>query len=291
LEDFLPNKQGKLKNISSLGVFLFCLLKLAQVDLISTKEQTFFEQLIVEFFAPTQMALTTLKTKGKEFFADYLANVSAQQQNRTLQTEVATLKNKLLSFREIEEENLRLKQLFNFQEKFSGKKLLAQIVSRDVNNAFQMIRLNKGSSDGVIPQSPVVTADGLIGHIYRVTPHYSDVLTILDPKNKVDILISRTRAHGILEGKGDSYPRILYMSSKDPVEIGDLVITSGLGAIYPKGIFVGHIKRIQRSSIGLTERIQLSPFVNFDKLEEVLVLLFPEKTELKAQWNLLDKEQ
>lgn len=121
--------------------------------------------------------------------------------------------------------------------------------------------------------SPVITDQGLVGYIYRATPNYADVLTILDQNNRIDVVVERTRTHGIVEGVFNFKCALKYVMRNEPVEVGDKLITAGVGGIYPKGVKVGMITDISKENFGMTLSIEVVPSVDFDKLEEVLVLI------------------
>jgi rod shape-determining protein MreC len=112
-----------------------------------------------------------------------------------------------------------------------------------------------------------------VGYIYRVGYNYSDVLTILDPNNRVDAIVERTRTHGIVEGVFNYMCSLKYVSRTEPIELGDRLITAGVGGIYPKGVKVGMITNIEQESSGMTLSVEVTPSVDFHQLEEVIVLL------------------
>ena len=171
------------------------------------------------------------------------------------------------------------------------KRILAQIVSYDANSDFRVLRINKGSGDGIKLQSTVVTSDGVVGYIYRLTDHFADILTIIDTNNRVDVLVQRTRSHGIVEGYRASKCLMKYVSQTDPVILGDEVITSGLGNVYPKGLRVGSVTRIERESYGITQQIEVTPAVDFTTLEEVVVLSFENDDARRLEWQALDNPE
>ena len=118
-----------------------------------------------------------------------------------------------------------------------------------------------------------MTSDGVVGYIYQTSKHYSDIITILDQNNRVDAIVSRTRSHGIVEGYNDTNCIMKYVTRTEPVVLNDEVITAGLGDIYPKGLKVGTVSKIERESYGITQFVEITPSVNFGKLEEVIVLI------------------
>jgi rod shape-determining protein MreC len=135
-----------------------------------------------------------------------------------------------------------------------------------------------------------VTSEGVVGYVYRVSDNYADILTILDTTMRVDAMVERLRVHGILEGLGTSRGMIKYVTRTDPVVLGDLVITSGFGNIFPKGLKLGFVARIERESYGITQYIEIEPSVNFANLEEVVILVNEFSEERSVEWQTLNNE-
>ena len=253
------------------------------------RETSAFENIMIDSFAPVQKGVVFLNTQVTDFFQNYVANISASKENKNLKNQVGMLESKIFELSEIEKENQRLKKLLEFGGGIAYKRVLAQVVAWDGSSDFQVIRINKGFSEGVRLQSPVVTADGLVGYIFRLTDHFADILTILDSNNRVDGLIQRVRAHGIIEGYSGNKALMKYVSRTEPVILNDQVITSGLGNVYPKGIRVGRVTRIEKESFGITQQIELTPSVDFGRLEEVIVLVGENDQLRKKEWEALDQ--
>src|SRR5690554_6448626 len=206
-------------------------------------------------------------------FDHYVLIVNTSKDNALLTKKVDELENQLFEMEEVRKENVRLKQLLKFGVDIPMEKVLAQVVSWDASNEFRVLRINKGSRDGLREMSPVITMNGLVGYVYRLTPNYADILTILDQNNRVDSIVARTRSHGVVEGASDFKARLKHLNRTEKVEVGDEIITAGLGNIYPKGIRVGTISKIDKENYGITQSIVVTPSVNFHKLEEVVVLI------------------
>jgi hypothetical protein len=118
----------------------------------------------------------------------------------------------------------------------------------------------------------VVCADGVVGRIASVSPHASRVLLISDHNSGVDALVQRTRARGILEGTLSGMASLKYVKPSEGLEVGDLVVTSGLDGIFPKGLRLGRVVGVTRRESGLFQLAEVVPFVDFSKLEEALIL-------------------
>jgi rod shape-determining protein MreC len=119
----------------------------------------------------------------------------------------------------------------------------------------------------------VVSAAGVVGRLIGVTSHYAKVLLILDRNSSVDALVQRSRSRGILVGLGDGRCSLRYVQRNDDVQVGDQVITSGMGGVFPKGILLGQVEKVQRGDAGLFQTVDVTPVVDFSRLEEVLVVL------------------
>lgn len=245
---------------------------------------------MIELVGFGQNKTTSVKESVTSFFDHYVFIVNTSKENEKLKKRVEELSNTIFSLEEVKKENARLKQLLKFGKELKREKVLAQLISWDTNNE-HVFRINKGSNDGIKELAPVITLNGLVGYIYRVTPNYADVLTILDQNNRVDAIVAETRSHGIVEGISSEICRMKYVVRSEPVEEGNHIITAGLGNIYPKGIKVGTISKVERESYGITQYIEVTPSVDFHRLEEVAVLTKVIKEETVVSETKANNEQ
>jgi rod shape-determining protein MreC len=149
-------------------------------------------------------------------------------------------------------------------------------VGKDATNWFKTILLDRGSLDGVRRNQPVLAPDGLIGKVVEVTPATARVQLLTDPMNAVGGLIQRTRVTGIVSGNLGAGARVRYLPLMADVVVGDEVVTSGMGGVFPKGILIGRIAAVERRSGALFQDAALQPAVDLSRLEEVLILTAPE---------------
>lgn len=286
--NLLQNDSKKLKigiNLVVLAIALYGVSKRQyQYD-----QPTRFEALMIDSFAPIQRSITYANQEISGFFRHYTLNVAASRENIDLKKEIAELNERIFSFQEMKQENQRLKELLDFAEEVPGKKVLAQIVAWDSSSDFRTLRINKGLRDGLQLQATVVTAEGLVGYVYRLTNHFADVLTVLDPNNRTDVVIQRTRSQGVMEGYSSNRALMKYVGRTEPIILGDEVVTSGLGHIYPKGIRVGRVSRLERESFGVIQHIEVRPSVDFSRLEEVMVLVSDEEQVRRIEWQALEQ--
>jgi rod shape-determining protein MreC len=288
--NLLQNDSKKLRvgiNIAVLALAFFGVTRRSY----NVEQLTRFDALMIDTFAPIQRSITFANEQVSGFFKHYTLNVSASQKNQELLRTIFELEERLFNIKEMEMENRRLKELLEFANEIPGKKVLAQIVSWDASSDFRTLRVNKGLKDGLQLQATVVTAEGLVGYVYRLTNHFADVLTILDPNNRTDVIIQRTRSQGIMEGYSANRGLMKYVGRTEPIILGDEVLTSGLGHIYPKGIRVGRVSRIERESYGITQHVEVRPSVDFSRLEEVMVLVSDEDQLRRLEWKALEQTE
>lgn len=202
----------------------------------------------------------------------YVFLIGAQRQASQLQHEVADLRRELLAAEEVYLENHRLKTLLHFKESTELPLLPARVVGRSASSWFRTLTLDKGADDGILPNSPVVTADGVIGRVYQTSPSASRVLLLTDTSSAVDALVQRSRAQVVVEGRLDPLCRILYLARTDDAVPGDRVVTSGLGDVYPKGLLIGEIVSVEPVKGGVFQRAELKPSADFSRVEEVFVV-------------------
>jgi rod shape-determining protein MreC len=277
----LIQESSKTKIVNNLIVGVLAVFGLSQKQ-FNLEEPTIFQLLMTELVSPVQEGIASSKKSLSYLWDNYLMIVNTSKENSILKKQISRLESDLTFMEEMRKENLRLKKLLSFSDEQAHQKIMAQVVGWDSANEFKVIRLNKGAKDGMRTMAPVVTDHGLVGYVYRVTDHYADVLTILDQNNRVDIVVERTRTHGIVEGVFNFKCALKYIMRNDPVEVGDKLITAGVGGIYPKGYKVGMITDITKENFGMTLSIEVVPSVDFHKLEEVVVLI-PTETASQAQ--------
>jgi rod shape-determining protein MreC len=280
----LINESSKTKIVNNLIVGVLAIYGISQKR-FNIDEPTLFTQVVTEVISPVQEGIATSKKNLSSLWENYILIVNTGKENAMLKKQISRLESDLFTMEEVRKENLRLKRLLNYSEEIGQERVLAQVVGWDSANEFKVIRLNKGTNDGVKVMSPVITNSGLVGYVYRATPNYSDVLTILDQNNRVDVVVERTRTHGIVEGVFNFKCALKYIMRNESVEVGDKLITAGVGGIYPKGIKVGMVTDISKESVGMTLSIEVAPSVDFDKLEEVIVLITKEDNKVSMETN------
>jgi rod shape-determining protein MreC len=202
-----------------------------------------------------------------------------QAVNRRLTAENDALRERHRSLLEAERQNERLQQLLSFHPPPGVAAVAAHVIGRDAANWWQSLQLDRGLNDGVRPDLPVVTGHGLVGRVITATRGECRVLLLLDPGCTVSALLQRSRAPGIVRGLAPTLARrpqclLTFVDPRTPVEVGDQVITSGLGGLFPKGLVIGSVLRAELNrDNSMYQEIEVTPAVDFLRLEEVLILV------------------
>jgi len=167
----------------------------------------------------------------------------------------------------------RLAALLEFKKQALPTLVAAQVIGRDTGNWYKTIILNKGTSDGLQSDQGVITPAGVVGRIVKTTSSTAVVLLLTDPNNAIAGLIQRTRDEGIIEGTTHGVARLKYIPLLSTARPGDRVVTSGLVGGFPRGLAIGTITRIDKEDEALFQSAELSPEVDPNRVEEVLVIL------------------
>ena len=228
--------------------------------------------------SPFQNAISWISSKV-DFISTTVNDIlNVHEQNEQLKAEVEELRAKNLAASEFEAENQRLKALLGYKEVATQFDLVsARVIGREAATWSSMIVINRGSADGIANDMAVVTEMGLVGHISETGINSSKVQLILDPRSSVGTLVQRpeSRVAGIVEGdiNNPTMPKMINIPKNSDVIVGDMIVTSGFGGIYPKGLVVGRIKDIQNEESGLLKFGVIETTVNFQKLEDVAIII------------------
>ena len=214
----------------------------------------------------------------EDFWLNYFHLINVRQENAHLMAEIDNLKMENNRYRELLPTHERLQKLLQFKQTTSRPVLAAQVVGLDPTGWFKSVIINKGEEAGIALNMPVVNANGIIGRVVSLSSNYAKVLLIIDQNSAVDCLVQRSRARGMVKGLSAEICSLNYVVKSSDVAVGDIVVTSGLGGVFPKGIPVGEILSVEDNSGKLFKDIEIRPAVDFSKLEEVLVILKEDET-------------
>ena len=221
--------------------------------------------------APPAVALA--KVSG--VFADAWGFISEigtlRTENQRLSAEVARLREENARLRPDAQENTRLRALLGFKQRLPYRALAGRVVGRDPSQWFSTVVVDRGASEGVMRDDPVITSDGVVGHVIETAGSWARVLLVADPRSAVSVVLDRSREVGVVVGQGRSDLKVTYLSREADVKAGDLVLTSGLGPIYPKGLPVGTVVSVSRTT--MFQEAVVHPTSDLGHLEDVLIVL------------------
>lgn len=255
--------------------YLFILLSLILLSLSIGKGREWnpAEKLAIEITAPFQKFFIGTISTAKDIWKNYFFLVETRQENLRLNKKIDLLEIENSRYQELLLTNQRLQQLLKFQQNTEEIFLPARVIGWDSSVLFKSIIIGRGENDGLKINMPVVNSKGVIGRTVSVSHNYTQVLLITDQNSAVDGLVQRSRCRGMLKGRGLSECSFDYVIKACDIETGDAIVTSGLGRTFPKGLYLGTVKKIKDSPDKLFKDVMVAPAVDFSKLEEVLVIL------------------
>ena len=228
--------------------------------------------------APFQKAVSWVGDQLSYVTSNIWEIMTVHQQNKMLRSEVDQLRIQNLQASEYAAENARLRALLGYkQAAYQFDLVAARVIGREADSWSHMIVIDRGTADGVRENMPVVTEKGLVGHVVEAGPNYAKVQLILDPRSSVGTLVQRaeSRVVGIVEGDpaNPTMPRMVNVPKNADIQEGDVIVTSGFGGMYPKGLTVGLVSSLENDEAGLLKIALLEPAVDFQRLEDVAVIV------------------
>lgn len=227
----------------------------------------------------------------KDTTALYVNLIDIKKMNEQLIGENNELRARYQRMGELMLENNRMKNLLGFRESTSMELVPAQVIGRDLVSDHNTLTINKGTDHGLQNGQAVISMDGAVGYVFRPTRTTSHVMLITDRYAVVDGVVQRSRAHGIIEGKGSNDCSLKYVERTEDVKEGDIVVTGGLDNLFPKGLPAAVVKSVERKTFSVSLKVDLVPVVDPGKVEEVFVILNAKNVDLTASMAIPKKEE
>ncbi len=226
----------------------------------------------IALVAPFQKVIVATTRYFSDIWEHYFFLVTVVDDNMILRKELQQARALNHQFIEASLSNERLRKLFDLQQKMAQPLIAAQVVGKDPSPWFQTVVLDKGLTDGVEKGRPVINPEGVVGIVVEATDHYAKVMLITDPNSAVDAIIQTSRARGIIKGSASGYCGLNYVLRKHDVTVGDAVVSSGMDGVFPKGLSIGQVATIAKREAGIFQDVTVTPYVDFERLEEVFVV-------------------
>lgn len=263
----------RLRNV--LIVWLALLALLAFFPFLSQAGRDYFlvESSLVDGILPVFSVFTAVQKGLGSWWTETIFSNRTQQENDRLKKELLKLKTENIRLRELASAHERFRNLLQLKRQLAGPSQVAEVVGGGPSPFLQIFYINKGRKDGLVRGMPVVHPDGVVGRLEKTSGHFSQVILLNDPSFAVDCLCQRSRVRGVLTGiPGEGNCQIKYVARNEDIKPGDIIITSGLDQLYPKGMILGRVLKVVSQVKGNFLFIEVVPECRLSRIEEVLIL-------------------
>lgn len=233
---------------------------------------------VLELAVPVQKMIATPVDVVEDVWERYLDLLGVRDQNERLRAQLAQLEEENVQLREALVASGRLQRIAEMRSAFEIPMLPAEVAGHDASPWFRSVLLDRGHSHGVRAGMPVISEDGVVGLVTATSQHAAQAMLLHGHQSAVDAVVQRSRARGIVRGLGGGEVGFEFVARGADVQVGDTVLTSGVGGVFPKGLRVGSVAELPESGSGLLRTALLEPSVDFSRLEQVFVLLWRSPT-------------
>jgi rod shape-determining protein MreC len=266
---------------------VFLVVVLALVILISAQVNTrdghpVLESVTFGAFAEVQRVMSRIASGATGMWGGYVDLRDVEAENEALKKQLADAQIELQELRGQAHRSRGFERLLELRDRTELKTTAAEVIGAAATPDFRTLTINKGTDDGVEADMAVIAPAGAVGRVVVPSGRAAKVQLLIDRNAAAGVLIERSRAQGVLVGGGDDLLSLEYVADMADVVVGDVVVTSGIDGIFPKGFSVGRIETIEKTSGGL-RKITVRPSVDFSSLEEVLVVLSPVEAEKEPE--------
>jgi rod shape-determining protein MreC len=259
--------------------YLFLGVVVAHVLLISAQVNSrrgvpLVEAVTFGVFSEVQRAVSSGISGVRHVWDGYIGLRRVQQDNEALRRELAAAQVAMQEQRALADRARGLEQLLDLQTRTNVKTLASEIIGAAATPDFRTVTIDKGSRQGVRADMAVIAPTGVVGRVVVPSGLSAKVQLLIDRNAAAGAIVERSRAQGVVVGAGDDRLLLEYVSEVFVIVVGDLVVTSGIDGIYPKGFVIGHVATVEKNGSAY-KRITVRPSVAFSALEEVLVVVSP----------------
>jgi rod shape-determining protein MreC len=259
--------------------FLFLGVILGHILLISAQVNSrtgvpVLESVTFGVFSEVQRAMSGGVSGVRHLWSGYVGLRNLKVENEALKRQLATAQVAMQEQRALADRARGYQRLLELRDHLSLATAAAEIIGAAASPDFRTLTIDKGARDGLRPDMAVIAPDGVVGRLVRPSARSAKVQLLIDRNAAAGVLVERTRAQGVVVGSGDDRLQMQYVSESSDLAVGDLLVTSGIDTIYPKGLVVGRVEVVEKNGPAF-KRIIVKPAVDFSRLEEVLVVLTP----------------
>ena len=259
--------------------YFFLAVVVGHVILISTQVTTkrgvpMLEQAVFGVFSEVQRVANGVTTGVRTSWQNYFALQQVQEENERLKQQISALQIRLQQERSLAQQSQSLQKLLELKTSSELATTAANVIAGGASPEFRTITIDKGTSEGVHGDMAVISPAGIVGRVIQPSPRAAKIQLLIDRNAAAGAMVERTRAQGVVIGTGADELRMDYVSGSAEVKAGDVVVTSGIDGIYPKGFVIGQIQSVKRGAGGYSS-IVIRPAVDFSALEAVLIVVTP----------------
>jgi rod shape-determining protein MreC len=270
----MENIISRYRNVSVLVAVLFAQVLILGIQVKRTEENRSTRLLRVwsnGTITPLEKAIVRLQSGTSGIWHNYFYLRGVRKENRDLKEQIQRMQLEEVRLNNDAEQSRRLQALMGFKEQFISKTLAAQVIGSSGSEHSRAISIDKGSSDGIERDMPVITGDGVVGKILHVFKSSAQVLLVDDQTSGVGVILEQSRLQGVLKGTAGNEIVLDKIMNDEQVQSGERVLTSGGDEIFPKGLLVGTVARATRGPESFLS-IKVKPAADLGKLEEVLII-------------------
>lgn len=254
------------------GIGILAALIFYSLNIPHKRSANIIERGVLTAVSPLMKPASRVSGFLEDGWDNYVNLVEVRRENLRLHEEIKGLNTRIIAAGETVLANQRLERLLEMKSSLNASTLPATVIGEDVSSWFRSLVIDRGSSSGITEGMAVVAADGVVGQIVKVASGTSRVLLLTDHASGIAATIQRSRARGVVKGKGEGFCSLEFTTREEDVKVGDMVITSGIGGVFLKGIPIGEVTMVKRGEYGIFQTVTIRPLVNLSHLEEVLIV-------------------
>lgn len=254
------------------GIGILAALLFFSLNVPRNREANALERSVLSVLSPILQPVSRMSGFVEDIWDGYIRLVDTHRENMRLREDIRALNLRVLEGNEALLSNQRLQRLLDMQTSVNAPTIAATVIGEDVTSWFRTLVINRGSSSGIREGMAVVAADGVVGQTVKVTASTARVLLLTDHASGIAATIQRSRARGVVKGKGEMLCTLEFTTREEDVKVGDTVMTSGIGGVFLKGVPIGEVTMVKRGEYGIFQTVSIRPTANLAHLEEVLVV-------------------